>query len=88
MSGSLQLAIAQLNPCVGDFDLNQQKILTSIAEAKKTNQHCVVFPEMMVTGYPPEDLLFRPAFMQHVEEVLEAIVEASYGITVIVGSPT
>lgn len=87
MSDYLQLAIAQLNPCVGDFDQNQQKILVAISEAKKANQDCIVFPEMMVTGYPAEDLLFRPAFIQQVEQVLAVIAEASQGITVIIGAP-
>ncbi|MCK5725353.1 MAG: NAD+ synthase [Thiotrichaceae bacterium] len=87
MSDSISLAIAQLNPCVGDFDQNQAKILDSIAQAKKAQQDCIVFPEMMVTGYPAEDLLFRPAFLQKVEQVLVVVAEASVGITVIIGAP-
>ncbi len=88
MNGSvLQLAIAQLNPCVGDFDANRDKILDSIAQARGQRADAVVFPEMMVTGYPPEDLLFRPAFLQQVGRVLEAVRQASKAITVIIGAP-
>ncbi len=84
---TLQVAIAQINPCVGDFDLNRSKILASIADARETQADVVVFPEMVVSGYPPEDLLFRPAFLEYVEKVLDAICLASKNITVIVGAP-
>ncbi len=84
---SLQVAIAQINPCVGDFDFNKEKILNSIHEARENDADLVVFPEMVVSGYPPEDLLFRPAFLQQIETVLESIRQASIDITVIIGAP-
>ncbi len=84
---SLQVAIAQINPCVGDFDLNKEKILNSIQEARDNKADLVVFPEMVVSGYPPEDLLFRPAFLQQIESALEDIRQASTHITVIIGAP-
>ncbi len=83
----IQAAIAQLNPCVGDFDANREKILQSIQQAREWQSDVVIFPEMMVTGYPPEDLLFRPAFLQQVERVLDDIRQASAQMTVVVGAP-
>ena len=83
----LRIAIAQVNPCVGDFDVNKEKILNSICEARHKRADVIVFPEMVISGYPAEDLLFRPAFLQHIEEVLEEVRQASKGITVIVGAP-
>lgn len=87
MSASLNIAIAQLNPCVGDFDQNLKKILRAIDDAKINNADAILFPEMVVTGYPPEDLLFRPAFLQQVEQMLESIKAASTDITVVIGAP-
>ncbi len=84
---SLHVAIAQINPCVGNFDANKEKILNSIDEARDNRADLVVFPEMVVSGYPPEDLLFRPAFLQHIEDTLEDIRQASTDITVIIGAP-
>ncbi len=87
MDKTLQVAIAQINPCVGDFDFNKEKIFNSIREARENKADLVVFPEMVVSGYPPEDLLFRPAFLQQIESVLEEIRQASKAITVIIGAP-
>lgn len=84
---SLQLAIAQLNPCVGDFSQNLEKIQQAIQQAKEQQADVILFPEMMVTGYPPEDLLFRPAFLEQVEQTLALIKAASEGIVIVVGAP-
>ena len=83
----LQVAIAQINPCVGDFEINKEKILDSIQQAKDVLADVVVFPEMVISGYPPEDLLFRPAFLVHIERVLETICKVSNDITIVVGTP-
>ena len=86
-SQTLKLAIAQLNPCVGDFIQNLDKIQQAIQQAKNERADVVLFPEMVVTGYPPEDLLFRPAFLAQVQQTLTQIQAVTENITVIVGAP-
>ena len=58
----LSVALAQINPTVGDLKGNSALIMNSVAEAKKAGAHIIVFPEMIVTGYPVEDLALRPSF--------------------------
>ena len=87
MSQQLTISIAQLNPIVGNFRHNTQLILDAIEQAKQENADVVVFPELVITGYPPEDLLFRPAFLEQVQQSLEIIRAATQGITAIVGAP-
>jgi NAD+ synthase (glutamine-hydrolysing) len=84
---TLKLAIAQLNPCVGDFAQNLEKIQQAIQQAKDEKADVILFPEMIVTGYPPEDLLFRPAFLAQVQQTLTQIQVATENITVVVGAP-
>ena len=83
----LSISIAQINPIVGSFKHNTQLILDAIQQAKHDKADAVLFPELVLTGYPPEDLLFRPAFLKKVETALEKIATASDGITVILGAP-
>ena len=59
----LRVAVCQINPTVGDLDGNLQLALTALAEAEEANADVAVMPEMAITGYPPEDLLLRPAFV-------------------------
>ncbi len=87
MKQELIISIAQLNPIVGSFRHNTQLILDAIAQAKQEKADIVVFPELVITGYPPEDLLFRPAFLHQVELALETIAKATKGISAIVGAP-
>jgi NAD+ synthase (glutamine-hydrolysing) len=87
MSQHLTVSIAQLNPIVGSFRHNTQLILDAIDQAKQDGADVVVFPELVITGYPPEDLLFRPAFLKKVELALDTIAKASDGITAIIGAP-
>ena len=84
---SLTVTIAQINPIVGSFKHNTQLILDAIAQAQKNNADVIVFPELVITGYPPEDLLFRPAFLKRVDEALEEIAKATKNITAIIGAP-
>jgi len=84
---SLLLSIAQINPIVGDFKHNTQLIVDAIQQAKGDKADAVLFPELVLTGYPPEDLLFRPAFLKKVESTLAEIAKAATGITVILGAP-
>jgi len=84
---SLTVSIAQINPTVGSFKQNTQLILYAITQAQQENADAVLFPELVITGYPPEDLLFRPAFIQKVEDTLKLIAKAAKDITVIMGAP-
>lgn len=84
----MKIALAQLNLCVGDIAGNTARIVDTIARARDEAQaQLVVFPELTVTGYPPEDLLFRPGLHARVAHALRDIEHAARGIAVIVGHP-
>jgi len=84
----MKIALAQLNLCVGDIAGNAARIVSTIARARDDlGARLVVFPELAITGYPPEDLLFRPGLHQRVEHALRKVAEATRGIDVIVGHP-
>src|SRR5213080_2070314 len=84
----MRLALAQINTVVGDLDGNADKIRRRLAEAKDRKADLVVFPELAVTGYPPEDLLLRPSFVRAAERTLHEIARATRGIVALVGAPT
>ncbi|MBT5470039.1 MAG: NAD+ synthase [Nitrospina sp.] len=81
----LRIALAQINLIVGDFDYNADKIKKQLKQAKKMGADVVLFPELAVTGYPPEDLLLKESFLDQSRKALEKIVPHSKGLTVIVG---
>jgi len=81
----MRLALAQINSVVGDLDGNRDRILARLAEAKERGADLVLFPELAVTGYPPEDLLFRPAFIEANLRALDEVTRASRGLSVVVG---
>jgi NAD+ synthase (glutamine-hydrolysing) len=83
----MRLALAQINPVVGDLEGNRELILDRLADAKAHGAELVVFPELAVTGYPPEDLLLRPGFIRAAEESVERIARETRGTTVLVGGP-
>ena len=84
----MKIALAQLNLCVGDIAGNTARIIETIAHARdEAGARLVAFPELAVTGYPPEDLLFRPGFHARVDHALRQIAIASQGIAVVVGHP-
>ena len=83
----MRLALAQINPVVGDLEGNRKLILERLAEAKANAADLVVFPELAVTGYPPEDLLLRPGFIRAAEDSIEQIAREARGTTVLVGGP-
>jgi NAD+ synthase (glutamine-hydrolysing) len=83
----LRLALAQLNTIVGDLHGNRDKVLSSLEEARAAKADLVLFPELAVTGYPPEDLLLRPGFVTAARRTLDEIARATSGIVALVGTP-
>ena len=82
---TLRLALAQINVTVGDLEGNTRKIIEHIERARLLKADLVAFPELAVTGYPPEDLLFKPQFIHDNIARMREIVAASSDITVVVG---
>jgi NAD+ synthase (glutamine-hydrolysing) len=83
----IRIALAQINSIVGDLDGNAERVLARLEEAKAANVDLVLFPELVVTGYPPEDLLLRPGFVAAAERTLERIARECRRITALVGTP-
>ena len=81
----LRVAMAQINTTVGDFDGNVKKILAAVDNARTQKADIVTLPELAICGYPPEDLLFKPQFIEANLHSIQKIVEASAGITVVAG---
>ncbi len=81
----LRIALAQINVTVGDLNGNRTKIACFLAQAKQQAADLVVFPELALTGYPPEDLLFNPAFIRGNLASLKKLVPLTRGITALVG---
>ena len=79
--------MAQINTVVGDLDGNRERMVERIAEAKRLGVDVLVFPELAVTGYPPEDLLLRPGFVRAAEQSLERFAREARGIVALVGYP-
>ena len=84
----MRIALAQINPVVGDLTGNRDLILARLEEAKAAGADLALFPELAVTGYPPEDLLLRPGFVRAAESTLEEVARAARGIVAVVGTPT
>jgi NAD+ synthase (glutamine-hydrolysing) len=79
--------LAQINTVVGDLDGNRERMAERIGEAKKLGVDVLLFPELAVTGYPPEDLLLRPGFVRAAEQSLERLAREARGIVALVGYP-
>jgi NAD+ synthase (glutamine-hydrolysing) len=82
----LRLGLAQINPTVGDLDGNLSRIREYIGRARALGVEMLAFPEMCVPGYPPEDLLLKPGFIQRCIERTRELAADTRGITVVVGS--
>ncbi len=82
----LRLGLSQLNPVVGDLDGNFDKIVRAIEAARALAVDLLAFPEMVLPGYPPEDLLLKPSFIAAVERRTRDLVPHTRGMTVVVGS--
>jgi NAD+ synthase (glutamine-hydrolysing) len=81
----LRVALGQINPTVGDFERNVRLIVDAIERARAQGAALVAFPELAITGYPPEDLLFKPAFIEANLRALDEVTRASRGLSVVVG---
>ena len=87
-SSPIRIQIAQFNPIVGDIKLNAQKMLDLSIEANNAGAHLIIFPELALTGYPPEDLLFRDGFINQVkDEITNFCNLAPSGISILFGAP-
>ena len=88
-SEPIKIQIAQFNAIVGDIRKNTQKMLNLVTEASDAGAHLIVFPEMSLTGYPPEDLLFRDGFMTQVEDEIDYLCDSIPStISVLFGAPS
>jgi NAD+ synthase (glutamine-hydrolysing) len=82
---NIRFGIAQINSTVGDLSGNTRKIVEFIGRAKSLGVDLLTFPELAITGYPPEDLLLKPQFIKQNKESLNKIIERSSDIVVVVG---
>jgi NAD+ synthase (glutamine-hydrolysing) len=90
MAGSLApltLALAQVNARVGDLDGNVRLVREHIGRARDAGAELVLFPELVLTGYPPEDLLLKEHFLQAAQEALANVAGEAHGIVALVGFP-
>ena len=88
MSHHVTVVMAQINPVVGDLQGNVARILTAAREALRQHQaDVIVFPEMALTGYPPEDILLRPGLYPQVRQALDELCAARLPCAMVVGYP-
>jgi NAD+ synthase (glutamine-hydrolysing) len=83
----MRIALAQINSVVGDLDGNAGRVVEWTEQARAAGADLVLFPELVVTGYPAEDLLLRPGFIRAARRSLDDIARATRGITSLVGAP-
>src|SRR5262249_51016130 len=83
----MRIAIAQLDCVVGDLTGNAERILGAVDEARRAGADLLVTPELSLCGYPPEDLLLRPAFLAACNDALRSLAGRISGPAVIVGYP-
>src|SRR5438309_305148 len=82
---TIRVALAQINPTVGDLSGNTELVIGYIGRAQAAGADLVAFPELALTGYPPEDLLLKPHFVRDNLSALDRIVAATKNLIVIVG---
>ena len=86
-STNLRLALAQIDPTVGDVEGNSRLISESIDQARDRGAQIVLLPELCLSGYPPEDLVLRTDFLDAVREALDALAAEVVGTVALVGFP-
>ena len=82
---TVRLGLAQVNPTVGDIEGNVRKIVAWLDRARGAGCEMVAFPELVITGYPPEDLLLKSAFIEANLRALQDVIRATAGLTAVVG---
>jgi len=89
MTDSLAISLAQLNPTVGDIDGNAAQVRRARAEAKTQGADLVIYSELNICGYPPEDLVLKPAFQERCEAAVKALAAETVdgGPALLIGSP-
>ena len=87
MDTCIRLALCQVNPLVGDLAGNADRLRAGVEAARDRGADLVVFPELSITGYPPEDLLLKPSFVRDAGRALEDVASAVTGIVAVVGAP-
>ncbi len=85
MTGALRIALCQINPTVGDLAGNERRVLDALGSAAGMGAGLAVFPELAVTGYPPEDLLLKPGFIEDNLEVLQRLAAATGECAALIG---
>ena len=83
----MRVALAQLNPTVGDIAGNEAKALEALESARGVGAQLVLFPELYITGYPPEDLLLKEHFLRDARSAVQRLAEASRDLVTVVGFP-
>ena len=86
-NSSIRMVLGQLNLAVGNIPGNTKKIIAAIEKASNDKADIIIFPELSICSYPPEDLLLRPAFNKSIESALKKITMAAKDIHVILGYP-
>src|SRR4030081_890408 len=83
----MRLALCQINTTVGDIPGNVERIRQGLLAAREAGPDLVLFPELALTGYPPEDLLLREHFLADSRAALEELARATEGLVAVVGFP-
>ncbi len=81
----MKILVAQLNPLIGDLEANTKKIIESLRLARKLGLDVVVFPELTICGYPPEDLVFHQVFINRMMDKIDEIIPETEGIMALIG---
>ena len=81
----MKILVAQINPTIGDVDGNTEKVVASIARAREAKSDIVLFPELTICGYPPQDLVYHRAFIDRMEKCLQKVIAESKDLMVVVG---
>ena len=83
----MRLVLAQIDPTVGDLEGNAARVIDAVREARRLGADVVAFPELVLSGYPPEDLLLKDHFLRGCERALEQVAAACHGLVAVVGVP-
>lgn len=84
----MKIALAQQNYIIGDFEGNVSKILSALQQARRRGAHLVVFSELCICGYPPQDLLEYPGFIRQCSYALQQVAHAARDVAALVGAPS